>query len=299
MRQPNLTDVALFAAVVEAGGFRAAAQKRGMSASSLSDCVRRLESDVGVRLLNRTTRSVTATAAGERLLERLRPALQEIVSAFNDLDDDAHRPVGTLRLNVPVPVARYMLPNLLARFLELYPGVKVEVMMDNTFIDVIAAGYDAGVRYEESLAKDMIAVPIGPRRQRFVAAAAPAYLAARGRPLHPAELEGHELLGHRFESGKVGVFEFEKDGRTFRIPPRGQLLTSSHDLKISSAIAGLGIVYTFEDFLREALADGRLVPILEDWWQAFDGPYLYYHGRRHIPSPLRAFVDFIKAEAQA
>ncbi|WP_313026772.1 LysR family transcriptional regulator [Pseudomonas lopnurensis] len=299
MRQPNLTDVALFAAVVEAGGFRAAAQKRGMSASSLSDCVRRLESDVGVRLLNRTTRSVTATAAGERLLERLRPALQEIVSAFNDLDDDAHRPVGTLRLNVPVPVARYMLPNLLARFLELYPGVKVEVMMDNTFIDVIAAGYDAGVRYEESLAKDMIAVPIGPRRQRFVAAAAPAYLAARGRPLHPAELEGHELLGHRFESGKVGIFEFEKDGRTFRIPPRGQLLTSSHDLKISGAIAGLGIVYTFEDFLREALADGRLVPILEDWWQAFDGPYLYYHGRRHIPSPLRAFVDFIKAEAQA
>ncbi|WP_313054136.1 LysR family transcriptional regulator [Pseudomonas lopnurensis] len=299
MRQPNLTDVALFAAVVEAGGFRSAAQRRGMSASSLSDCVRRLESDVGVRLLNRTTRSVTATAAGERLLERLRPALQEIVSAFNDLDDDAHRPVGTLRLNVPVPVARYMLPDLLARFLELYPGVNVEVMMDNTFIDVIAAGYDAGVRYEESLAKDMIAVPIGPRRQRFVAAAAPAYLAARGRPLHPAELEGHELLGHRFESGKVGIFEFEKDGRTFRIPPRGQLLTSSHDLKISGAIAGLGIVYTFEDFLREALADGRLVPILEDWWQAFDGPYLYYHGRRHIPSPLRAFVDFIKAEAQA
>ncbi|WP_028240813.1 LysR family transcriptional regulator [Stutzerimonas azotifigens] len=298
MRQPNLTDVALFAAVVEAGGFRAAAQKRGMSASSLSDCMRRLEADVGVRLLNRTTRSVTPTAAGERLLERLRPALQEIVSAFNDLDDDAQRPVGTLRLNVPVPVARYLLPDLLARFLRLYPGVNVEVMMDNTFIDVIAAGYDAGVRYEESLAKDMIAVPIGPRRQRFAAAAAPAYLAARGTPRHPAELEDHQLLGHRFESGKLAIFEFEKDGRTFRISPRGQLITSSHDLKTSGAIAGLGIIYTFEDFLREALADGRLVPILEDWWQAFDGPYLYYHGRRHIPSPLRAFVDFLKAEAQ-
>ncbi|MBA1279590.1 MULTISPECIES: LysR family transcriptional regulator [Pseudomonadaceae] len=297
MRQPNLTDVALFAAVVDAGGFRAAAQKRGLSASSLSDCMRRLESDVGLRLLNRTTRSVTPTAAGERLLERLRPALQQIDAAFNDLDDEAHRPVGTLKLNVPVPVARFLLPDLLARFLKLYPGVSVEVVMDNTFIDVNAGGYDAGVRYEESLAKDTIAVPIGPRRQRFVAAAAPAYLAAHGTPRHPEELEGHELLGHRFESGKVGVFEFEKDGRILRIPPRGQLLTSSHDLKTRSAINGLGVIYTFEDFLREPLADGRLVPILEDWWQHFDGPYLYYHGRRHMPLPLRAFVDFIKAEA--
>ncbi|MCQ2028931.1 LysR family transcriptional regulator [Stutzerimonas zhaodongensis] len=296
MRKPNLTDVSIFAAVVEAGGFRAAAQKRGLSASSLSDCIRRLESDLGLRLLNRTTRSVTPTAAGERLLERLRPALLEIDAAFNDLDDEAQRPVGTLKLNVPVPVARFMLPDLLARFLRLYPGVNVEVVMENTFIDVTAGGYDAGVRYEESLAKDMIAVPIGPRRQRFVAAAAPRYLAERGTPNEPAELLGHELLGHRFESGKVGVFEFEKDGRVVRVPPQGQMLTSSHDLKIRSAINGLGIVYTFEDFVREPLSDGRLVPILEDWWQAFDGPYLYYHGRRHMPSPLRAFIDFLKAE---
>lgn len=297
MRKPTLTDLSIFAAVVEAKGFRAAAQKRGLSASSLSDCVRRLESDLGLRLLNRTTRSVTPTAAGERLLERLRPALLEIDAAFNDLDDDAQRPVGTLKLNVPVPVARFLLPDLLARFLRAYPGVNVEVVMDNTFIDVIAGGYDAGVRYEESLAKDMIAVPIGPRRQRFVAAAAPGYLAERGTPTQPAHLLGHELLGHRFESGKVGVFEFEKEGRVVRIPPQGQMLTSSHDLKIRSAINGLGIVYTFEDFLREPLSDGRLVPILEDWWQSFEGPYLYYHGRRHMPSPLRAFVDFLKAEA--
>lgn len=297
MRKPNLTDVSIFAAVVEAGGFRAAAQKRGLSASSLSDCLRRLESDLGLRLLNRTTRSVTPTAAGERLLERLRPALQEIEAAFNDLDDGAHRPVGTLKLNVPMPVARFVLPDLLARFLPLYPGVNVEVVEENTFIDVTAGGYDAGVRYEESLAKDTIAVPIGPRRQRFVAAAAPLYLAERGTPSQPADLLGHDMLGHRFESGKVGVFEFEKDGRVVRVPPQGQMLTSSHDLKIRSAINGLGVVYTFEDFLREPLSDGRLVPILEDWWQTFDGPYLYYHGRRHMPSPLRAFVDFLRAEA--
>lgn len=146
---------------------------------------------------------------------------------------------------------------------------------------------------------DMIAVPIGPRRQRFVAAAAPRYLAERGTPTQPEELSGHDLLGHRFESGKVGVFEFHRDGRTMRIPPQGQLLTSSHDLRIRSAINGLGIVYTFEDLLREPLSDGQLVPILEDWWQAFDGPFLYYHGRRHMPSPLRAFVDFLRAERQS
>lgn len=299
MRQPNLSDVAVFATVVEFGGFRAAAQKCGISASSLSDCMRRLEREVGVRLLNRTTRSVTPTAAGERLLERLRPALDEIGAAFNDLDDESQRPVGNLKLNVPVPVARYLMPDLLSRFLRLYPGVNVEVTMENTFIDVIAAGYDAGVRYEESLAKDMIAIPIGPRRQRFVAAAAPAYLAARGTPLHPSQLTDHDLLGHRFESGKVGIFEFEKEGKTLRIPPHGQLLTSSHDLKISAAINGFGIVYTFEDFIREPLSDGRLTPVLQDWWQSFDGPYLYYHGRRHMPSPLRAFVDFIKEQAPA
>lgn len=297
MRQPNLSDIALFAAVVDAGGFRAAAQKRGIPASSLSDCMRRLESDLGVRLLNRTTRSITPTQAGERLLQRLRPALEEIDAAFKDLDDELLRPAGYLKLNVPVPVARYILPGILSRFFKRYPNIHVEVIMENTFIDVVAAGFDAGVRYEESLAKDVVAIPIGPRRQHFVAAAAPAYLAARGTPVHPCELTDHDLLGHRFESGRVHAFEFENNGRIIRVPPRGPLLSSSQDLKISAAILGHGIVYTFEDFIREPLADGRLTPILQAWWQHFDGPYLYYHRQRHMPSPLRAFVDFIKAEA--
>lgn len=298
MRQPNLSDVALFAAVVEAGGFRVAAQKRGMSASSISDCVRRLESDLGVRLLNRTTRSVFPTEVGARLLERLRPALDEIGAAFSDLDDNALCPVGTLRLNVPVPVARFVLPGLIPAFLQRYPGVSVEVAMDNTFIDVIAAGFDAGVRYEESVAKDMIAVPIGPRRQRFVAAASPAYVQEHGAPQHPRDLVNHRLIGHRFESGKLGVWEFEKDGITLRVPPQGPLLSSSQDLEVGSAIGGVGIIYTFEEYLRPLFDQGVLLPVLEDWWQAFDGPYLYYNDRRHVPSPLRAFVDFLKAENQ-
>jgi len=296
MRQPNLTDVALFAAVVEAGGFRVAAQKRGMPASSISDCVRRLESDLGVRLLNRTTRSVYPTEVGARLLERLRPALDEIDAAFSDLDDEAKQPVGTLRLNVPVPIARFVLPRLIPAFLERYPGVSVEVAMDNTFIDVVASGFDAGVRYEENLAKDMIAVPIGPRRQRFVAGAAPAYLARHGTPQHPRDLLEHRLIGHRFESGKLGVWELEKDGEIVRVPPQGPLLSSSQDLEVGSAVAGVGIIYTFEEYLGPLFEQGALVPVLPDWWQGFDGPYLYYNDRRHVPSPLRAFVDFLKAE---
>jgi DNA-binding transcriptional LysR family regulator len=296
VRQPNLSDVVLFAAVVEAGGFRVAAHKRGMSASSLSDCIRRLEADLGVRLLNRTTRSVTPTEAGARLLRRLRPALEEIDAAFNDLDDSTQRPIGTLRLNVPVPTARFVLPRLIPAFLERYPGVSIEVTMDNTHIDIIAAGYDAGVRYEESLAKDMIAVPIGPRRQRFVAAASPRYLEKNGVPQHPRDLLNHRLIGHRFESGKLGVWEFESKGSTFRVPPQGPLLTSSQDLEVGAALGGAGIIYTFEEYLRPALDEGKLLPVLESWWQAFDGPYLYYHDRRHVPSPLRAFVDFLKSD---
>ena len=296
MRQPNLGDVALFAAVVEAGGFRVAAQQRGLSASSLSDSIRRLERDLGVRLLHRTTRSVTPTEAGARLLTRLRPALAEIDAAVNDLDDGA-RPLGTLRLNVPVPTARFVLPQLIPAFLARHPGINVEVTMDNTFVDILAAGYDAGVRYGEDLARDMIAVPIGPRRQRFVAAAAPAYLDAHGVPTHPRDLLAHRLIGHRFESGKVGVWEFERDGVTVRVPPQGPLLSSSHDLEVGAAVQGVGVIYTFEEHLRPALDRGELQPVLADWWQRFDGPFLYYHDRRLVPAPLRAFVEFLKAQS--
>jgi len=296
MRQPDLSDVALFAAVVEAGGFRAAAERRGLSASSLSDRIRRLERDLGVRLLHRTTRSVTPTETGMRLLDRLRPALTEIDSAFNDIHDSTHRPVGTLRLNVPVPTARFVLPGLVPAFLTRHPGVTIEVAMDNTHIDVLAACYDAGVRYEESLARDMIAVPIGPRRQRFVAAASPAYLEVHGTPAHPRELTAHRLVGHRFESGKLAIWEFAQGEHTVRIAPQGPLLSSSQDLEVAAAVAGTGIIYTFEEYLRPLLDSGRLRPVLEPWWQWFEGPYLYYTDRRHVPAPLRAFIDFLREQ---
>ena len=295
MTPPNFSDIANFIAVVDAGGFRVAAQISRQSASTLSDSIKRLEANLGVRLLNRTTRSITPSEAGARLLERVKPAFGEIQAALNDLSDDSSCPVGTLRLNVPVPVARHVLPNIVTGFLAKYPGVRVDVVMDDDFTDVIGRGFDAGVRYEESIAKDMIAVPIGPRRQRFIAAASPAYLASYGTPEDPRALAHHRLIGNRFPSEAVWTWEFERADESLRIVPDGPLTTSSIDLQLAVAVAGAGIIYSFEDFLRPHLDAGTIVPILEDWWQEFDGPYLYYHSRRHMPAPLRAFVDYLRA----
>jgi DNA-binding transcriptional LysR family regulator len=297
MAAPDLGDAALFVAVVEAGGFRTAAQKRGASASSLSDAVRRLEADLGVRLLNRTTRSVTPTEAGQRLLDRLRPALGEIADAFDGIGAAAGEPAGTVRLNVPTIVARHILPPIVTRFLAANPAIRLEIAAQDDFVDVLAAGFDAGIRYEESIARDMIAVPIGPRRQRFMAVAAPAYLAAHGTPAHPRDLVDHRRVGHRFASGTLGIWEFERNGRSIRVPPEGPLVTSSIEITLAAVVAGLGISYSFEEFFLPEVERGTLVPILTDWSQSFPGPSLYYQSRRHMPAPLRAFVDFVKAGA--
>lgn len=296
MARPDLDDAALFAAVAEAGGFRAAAARRGVSASALSDAVRRLEETLGVRLLNRTTRSVTPTEAGARLLARLAPAITEIADAFDGLGGVDGEPTGTLRLNVPVIVARYILPPIATSFLARHPGVRMEIMAEDSFVDVLAAGFDAGIRYEERLAADMIAIPIGPRRQRYVAAAAPAYLAARGTPGHPRDLVGHPCIGHRFAASRVmAVWEFEKDGEVIRVPPEGPLVASAIELEVAAAAAGLGVICGFEEFMARELSEGALVPFLEDWLPPFPGPLLYYQSRRQMPPPLRAFVDFVKA----
>jgi len=171
----------------------------------------------------------------------------------------------------------------------------LEVTADDSFIDVLAAGFDAGVRYDDRLEQDMIAVPIGPRCQRFVVAAAPSYFAARGRPKHPKDLLRHDCLLHRFASGVTPAWEFERRGEIVRITPSGRVVSNTTELKVSAAVAGLGVIYSFEEFMAPALKTGALVPVLEDWWQEFAGPYLYYASRRLVPAPLRAFVDFIKA----
>lgn len=293
----EINDLAAFVAVARAGGFRDAARLSGVSPSGLSIAVRRLESKLGVRLLNRTTRSVAPTEAGWRLIERLAPALAEMEAALDVLNGFRDRPAGTLKLNVPAGAARIILPSMLAAFLKTYPDIRVEVIVEDSFVDLLSAGCDAGIRYDERLEKDMIAIPIGPRVQRFATAAAPSYLDAHGRPQHPRELLSHACLRGQFASGSMPIWEFERDGEVVHVDPSGQLvvrLGAAIDLAIKSAVAGLGIIHLYEDMLRPHLDNGELEPILEPWWQDFPGPFLYYPGHRHLPAPLRAFVDFVK-----
>ncbi|MFS2218794.1 LysR family transcriptional regulator [Telluria sp. Tellsp104] len=295
----DLGDLSAFVAVARAGGFRDAARATSGSASGLSDAVRRLEAKLGVRLLNRTTRSVVPTEAGRSLLARLDPVLNEVESALDVVNGFRDTPTGTLKLNVPMSAARLVLPSIVPRFLAAYPEIRLEVIADESFVDVLAAGCDAGIRYEEKLEQDMVAVPIGPRVQRMAAAAAPDYLDRRGRPQHPRDLLDHACMRARFASGAIIRWTFERDGETITIDPPGQLLVQvggALDLKIDVAVAGTGIVYLFEDWLRPYIDRGELEPVLEPWWPSFSGPYLYYPGRRLVPTPLRAFIDFIRAD---
>jgi DNA-binding transcriptional LysR family regulator len=258
-------ELRLFVEVAQAGGFREAARISGKSASGLSEAVRRLEEHLGVRLLNRTTRSVVPTEAGARLMERLGPAFAEMDAALDVVNTFREQPAGTLRLNVPTVAARLVLPPILPAFLAAYPDIRVEIVVDESYVDVIAAGCDAGIRYEERLEADMIAIPIGPRVQRFATAAAPAYL-ARFPPIeHPRDLLTHACLRGRFPSGVKPAWEFERDGESVRIDPAGPLMIQAGGV----------------DLLMEV---------------AIAGPFLYYPGRRLVPAPLRAFVDFIKAQ---
>ncbi|MBY3445253.1 LysR family transcriptional regulator [Rhizobium laguerreae] len=297
----DLSGLNAFVAVARAGGFREGARVSGSSASFLSEAVRRLEAKLGVRLLNRTTRSVVPTEAGKGLLERLGPALSEVESALDVVNGFRDRPAGALRLNVPVSAARLVLPAIVPPFLAAYPDIRLEVVTDESFVDVIAAGCDAGIRYDERLEQDMIAIPIGPRVQRFAIAASPDYLDRRGRPQHPSELLSHACLLGRFASGAMTApWEFERDGEIVRVDPTGPLIVrvgGATDLAVDAAISGTGIVCLFEDWLRPHIDSGALEPILEPWWQRFSGPFLYYPGRRLVPAPLRAFIDFVKASA--
>jgi DNA-binding transcriptional LysR family regulator len=297
----DLGDLNAFVCVARAGGFREGARATNTSASGLSEAVRRLEAQLGIRLLNRTTRSVVPTEAGQRLLERLAPALTEVESALDVVNRFRDRPAGTLRLNVPVSAARLVLPRIVPGFLAAYPEIRLEVVAEESFVDVLAAGFDAGIRYDERLEQDMIAVPIGPRSQRFAAAAAPAYLDRRGRPKHPRELLEHACLRGRFGSGAMPPWEFERAGEVVRIEPTGPLLVSTGtatDLAVAAAIAGVGVIFLFDDWLTPHFESGALEPVLEPWWQRFSGPFLYYAGRRFVPAPLRAFIDFVRLSAR-
>jgi DNA-binding transcriptional LysR family regulator len=298
----EFNDLAAFVSVARAGGFRDAARISGVSASSLSIAVRRLESKLGLRLLNRTTRSVAPTEAGLRLIEKLTPLFSEMEAALDVLNRFRDKPSGTLKLNVPSSAARIVLPTVIPQFLKAYPDIRVEVVVEDGFVDVLSIGCDAGIRYDERLEQDMIAIPIGPRVQRFATAAAPEYLDTHGRPKHPSDLLSHACLRGQFAGGATPTWYFERDGEAIQLNPSGPLLVrpgAAIDLAVSTAVAGVGVIHLFEDMLRPHLDSGALEPILEPWWQRFSGPFLYYPGRRHLPAPLRVFVDFLKAGGQA
>lgn len=296
----GLGDLNAFVAVARAGGFRQAARAGSASASQLSDALRRLEAALGVRLLHRTTRSVVPTEAGQTLLAKLAPAMNEVEAALDAVNLFREKPAGTLRLNVPVSAVRLVLPSIVPAFLAAYPDIKLEVMADSNVTDIVQAGCDAGIRYDEKLQQDMIALPIGPRRQRFAIAAAPQLLAKLGEPAHPSALLGYPCITGRFGQGAPEPWEFEKDGELLKVEVTGPLtvnIGAAMDLAVDAAVAGSGVIQLFEQWLAPYLADGRLVPLLEPWWQWFSGPYLYYPGRRLVPAPLRAFIDFVKTQA--
>ena len=298
MRGSEYAELRAFAAVAQQGSFTRAATFLGVSPSALSQTIRVLEERLGARLLNRTTRSVAPSETGLRLLGRVLPALTEIEQAVAEVVAGDGRPAGTLRINTSRLAATQVLAPLAARFLEACPGVTLEIAVDETLVDIVSGGFDAGVRLGEKLEKDMIAVPLG-SSLRLTAVAAPAYCDRFGTPETPRDLVRHRCLNTRWPTlGSLYRWEFERGGEVLDVGVTGPLITNEPEVLLRAAIDGLGIAYMFEQQVSESIARGSLVHLLRDWSPRFPGFHLYYPSR-HTSTPLRAFLDFISADARA
>lgn len=293
MQRGDLPDLAAFAAVATHRSFRKAAAGLGVSPSALSHVIRGIETRLGVRLLHRTTRSVAVTEAGAALLARIGPALAEIGEAVEATRRFRDEITGTLRINAPHTACRFILLPLVARFLVRHPGVAVEIVPDNALTDMVAEGFDAGIRMGERVAGDMIALPIG-GPQRFAVVGSPAYLARNGMPRDPDDLRRHACIRQRFPDGRIFKWEFERDGEAHDLEVEGPLTFGDQDLMVEAASRGIGLAFVFESYAAPALARGEVVRLLEEWCPAFPGFHLYYSGRRHRPSALRAFIDLVR-----
>lgn len=291
-----LTDLQAFATVARLRSFRRAATDMGVSPSALSHSLRGLEARLGVRLLNRTTRSVAPTPAGEALLARLAPALLEIEAALEAVNAHRDSPVGNLRINAPRSAARWVLAPLVARFLERHPGMKVELTCDDALVDIVTAGFDAGVRFGETLQQDMVAVPLGPP-QRFVVVASPAYLAVNSPPQSPRDLRDHRCICIRFPSGAAYRWEFACGQERLDVAVDGPLTVGDMALMIEAAEQSLGLAYVYAQEAEAGLAAGRLVTVLDDWCPHIPGFYLYYPSRKLMPVGLKAFVALLQEAA--
>lgn len=293
MDRRALPDLTAFALLAELRSFRRAGAALGVSASALSHRLRRMEAQLGVRLLNRSTRSVSPTEAGERLLARLSPALADIEAGLTEVAEFRERPGGRLRLNVPRSAARLAIAPRLGGFLQAYPDIRVEVVSDNNLVDIVAGGFDAGIRFDENLPAEMVAVRVG-QPLRMVAAASPAYVAEHGAPQHPDDLARHACLRMRFASGALYDWELEKGDDIRRVAVNGPLISDDVDVLKQAAIDGAGIAFLIEPGVAAELADGRLVSLLDDWCPPFPGYSIYYPSRRQVSPALRAFIDWMR-----
>ncbi|MBB3166783.1 DNA-binding transcriptional LysR family regulator [Rhizobium laguerreae] len=290
--KPTLADLRALSAIVTHRSFRKAADELALSPSTLSHMMRSLEENMGVRLLNRTTRSVAATEAGERLVARLTPLFRAFDLALEEVNEFRGHPSGTLRLNTSEIAARVLLDAAVPTFLTRYPDMPLDLVTDNRLVDVVADGFDAGIRLREAVPLDMIAVEFG-GDTRFVAVASPAYLAAHPAPQTPDELRTHACIRFRLPSGKLFRWEFEKYGHELAVDVPGALTLDHVELMAQAAAKGLGIAYVSDRTARPFLESGALVTVLDDWCPAIPGLCLYYPGHRHVPQGLRAFITVL------
>ena len=293
MARPDIADLTAFAAVAEHRSFRKAADMLGVSRSTLSHAIIGLERRLGVRLLNRTTRSVAPTEAGENLVRRLVPLLRELDATLDHLADDGGVVGGTLKINCGETAAQQLLCSVVPTFLERHPDVALDLVTDGRLVDIVATGADAGVRLRESVPQDMIIVPFG-GEVRFLAVASPAYLDRHGVPRVPDDLRRHRCIRHRLPSGKAYRWEFEKHGQELVVDVPGPLTLDHTRLMTEAAADGLGIAFVQESVAAGRLGTGDVVPVLEDWCPRVPGPCLYYPGRRHVRAALRAFIGTLR-----
>ncbi|EGE56502.1 putative transcriptional regulator protein, LysR family [Rhizobium etli CNPAF512] len=294
MPRSSVDDLIAFLAVAREQSFTKAAAKLGVSQSALSHTIRGLEARLGLRLLTRTTRSVSPTEAGERLLVSIGPRFDEIESSLAALSAFRDKPAGTIRINAGEHAANSVLWPALERFLPEYPDVRVEIIVDYGLTDIVAERYDAGVRLGEQVAKDMVAVRIGPD-MRMAVVGAPTYFDSRPKPLTPHDLTDHNCINLRLATyGGVYVWEFEKDGRELNVRVEGQLVFNNIALRLKAALAGAGLAYLPEDAVQAHLENGLLVRVLEDWCPPFPGYHLYYPSRRHASAAFAVVVDALR-----
>lgn len=293
MRREDLGSLAMFLVVAEERSFTRAAARLGLSQSALSHAMRRIEARLGLRLLSRTTRSVAPTSAGQRLLETLGPALVDIDARVAELTELRDRPAGSIRITTSEHAARSLLWPVVARLTADYPDIAVELNVESGFTDIVAQHFDAGVRLGERLEKDMIAVRIGPRL-RMATVGAPAYFAQRGIPRSPHDLANHACINLRMTSGNLYAWEYERDGRELNVRVDGQLTLNNIELVMDAVLGGYGLAHVIDDRIAPMLADGRLVQVLDEWCEPFDGYYLYYPSKRQPSAAFSLLVEALR-----